>query len=319
MYLPKQTRLTSIFMFSLMLMGVTFASPAFSQSSAQTSAPITDENIFDAMNLQISDLKETIVDLQEKLAQSKETGEESKNFKIYSHKPNYILPGTWTVPSENRMQQEIQFQLSFRQQLFEHGDFRFFYSYSQKSFFQFYDGKNSRPFRETNYNPEIFVRTPNYRIENWGIWQFDLGYEHESNGQRIPVSRSWDRTILRLFVVHDLLTLRYKIWYRFPESRDKPIDDPARDDNPDIEEYYGKSQLTIQWEWNDFRISLMGRYAVREKRGGLEANLSFPIAGNGKMKGLIQYWDGYGESLIDYNRHINKIGIGVILAEGKIL
>ncbi len=57
---------------------------------------------------------------------------------------------------------------------------------------QEYDGGESAPFRDTNYNPEVFYRCPETA---WGSGWFgtDVGFEPESNGQRVPLSRSWNQ------------------------------------------------------------------------------------------------------------------------------
>ena len=54
-----------------------------------------------------------------------------------------------------------------------------------------------------------------------------------------------------------------------------------------------------------------------DNKGALELGWSFPIPfiETDEARGYIQYFNGYGESLIDYNAAVERIGIGVILAD----
>lgn len=268
-----------------------------------------EESVMDEDLSVLDNLEQQVLALQAKLNEIEVNEQENPNEGFQAHKPTYLLPLALSAPVSKRLQQEIQFQFSIKQKFFSFSGFKLFGAYTQKSFFQFYDEENSRPFRETNYNPELFLQTPEYQIKEWGLWRLDTGYEHESNGQRVPLSRSWDRVYAHFRIKFEKFALKYKTWYRLPEDEKVNLTDSEGDDNPDIEDFYGKGEARLEWYWEEYVLSMMGRYSFDTERGGGEISLVFPFLG--KTKGFIQYWNGYGESLIDYNRHLTKIGIGL--------
>jgi len=103
------------------------------------------------------------------------------------HKEMFMLPATWS-DRYNGEQTETVFQMSAKHRLF---NTRFYFAYTQISFWQAWDHEHSAPFRETNYNPEVFYRTQLIPYQG-GFFGADLGFEHESNGQKPPITRSWN-------------------------------------------------------------------------------------------------------------------------------
>ena len=60
----------------------------------------------------------------------------------------------------------------------------------------------------------------------------------------------------------------------------------------------------------------MGRHSLRggdRSHGALQFDWAFPITS--KLHGYVQIFDGYGESLIDYNHRATYVGAGVSLLE----
>lgn len=225
------------------------------------------------------------------------------------HDPMYILPLTYSPDFEGAAT-ELIYQISLKQQLFKRS---WYFSYTQRSFWQIYNGAASRPFRETNYNPEIFYRWKAAEGD-WSGWGFDFGGDHESNGQTLPLSRSWNRLY---FAPHyengDWLTL-LKTWYRLPESPRKFPNDPRGDDNPDIEDFYGYAELHVQRKFRDrsHQANLMLRGNPATGKAAFNLLYSWPSGDHGYWQ--IYAWHGYGESLIDYNRSLTRIGFGYALA-----
>jgi len=88
-------------------------------------------------------------------------------------------------------------------------------------------------------------------------------------------------------------------WYRIPEDDDD-------DDNPDIYQYRGYGQIRAAWTPN--RNTFTAMYRPGTKEAGLELTWSYPL--NDHMRIYSKYYSGYGESLIDYDHRVERIGIG---------
>lgn len=225
---------------------------------------------------------------------------------LSTHKPMYMLPVSYS-PDYSGAQTEMIFAISAKVQLFSTP---FYFGYSQRSFWQVYDSDRSRPFRETDYNPELFYRwTPDPK--RWHYWGADLGAEHESNGQDVPDSRSWNRLYIAPFHAQGKSLWYLKAWYRLPEDKKETPDDPKGDDNPDIEDQYGYGE--IHWQRQLGRrqaLHTMVRMNPETGHGALNINYTIPSR-DGSVFYQLYVWQGYGESLLDYNRSITRVGLGL--------
>jgi phospholipase A1 len=228
------------------------------------------------------------------------------------HKENFILPATWT-DDYNGEATEVLFQLSIKQRMFMPN---LYFGYTQKSFWQAYYHDISAPFRETNYNPEIFYRwlPGDDMLSRWHLdaWGFDLGIEHESNGQTVARSRSWNRVYFAPFRAGDDALWYFKTWYRLPEPAKNGPTDPGGDDNPDIADYYGYGEVSLRQAFGEgWMIGLTGRGNLDSGKGAIDLRLSRPAPG-GDFFLVFDVFNGYGESLIDYNRSTTRVGIGLM-------
>ncbi len=260
-----------------------------------------------------------------------ELSPESKlgTWNIRAYQPVYLLPGFWssdknqqpnspnplnkvTAAEETRLtSMEAKFQLSLKTKAVENlfgdnGDV--WLGYTQSSRWQVYNEDESRPFRETNYEPEasIVFRT-NYELLGLNWRMLGLTFNHQSNGRSDPWSRSWNRVILNLGFERDNFALMLRPWYRLEENM-------PDDNNPDIKNYVGRGDMTAFYRWNDHEFSLMLRHSLKggdDSHGAMQFDWSFPISG--KLRGTVQLFDGYGESLIDYNHRATYVGLGVSL------
>ena len=248
---------------------------------------------------------------------------------ITSHKRNYMLPVTYvkeqnSTPFEQVLTNqkldnaEAKFQLSFKaplfSQVFDDQD-RLFFGFTLQSYWQLYNSELSSPFRETNYQPEIFYAIENEtKIGEWTNKGFMFWVEHQSNGRTQRFSRSWNRVYANFIFEKDNWVVSFKPWYRLPEEEKEDPNQAEGDDNPDIEKYMGHFEMSTIYSWDEQNFSLMFRNNLRsDNRGALQLDWTFPLGK--RFKGHLQYFNGYGESLIDYNHHIERIGFGVALTD----
>ena len=245
-------------------------------------------------------------------------------FAIMPYRQNYLLPYTYNFAQEKKTYEaanpgteiqdaEAKFQISLKMKLWEDilgTNMDLWAAYTQVSFWQVYNTEFSSPFRETNYEPEILL---NYRTDAdlFGLLRnrfIQVGLNHQSNGRGNPLSRSWNRFVANFGFERGDFNFLVKTWARIPEGE-------SRDDNPDITSYLGYGEVWAGTVWRDYHLVLMFRNNLRfgENRSALQAEVSFPLLEH--LNGYVQYFAGYGESLIDYNHSTNRIGVGVMVKD----
>ena len=244
------------------------------------------------------------------------------SFAMTQHRQNYILPMTYiTNPNsagnselteENIDKKEAKFQVSTKFPLYleEAGFDGVYFGFTLTSFWQLYNSEVSKPFRETNYEPEVFWQeTADYSVFGYKFNTFQVGFNHMSNGQSGLQSRSWNRLFASI-VFSDNDDIYYlKTWYRIPEDEKDDINDPTGDDNPDIQDYYGRIELGYGRKIGAFKMMALLRNNLDfdENRGSIQLDFTYPISDRYEL--LLQYFNGYGDSLIDYNRSQERIGV----------
>lgn len=246
-------------------------------------------------------------------------------FTLMAHKPNYFLAGAYNSkgydatlfrqqysdPSITFDKAEAQFQISLKVPLGVgvFNRFDIYAAYTNRSFWQVYNRDISSPFRETNHEPEVWAQfAPSWEIFGFRNVANTIGLVHQSNGQGGVLSRSWNRVYANFVFARGNFAFDFKPWIRLSE-------DPENDDNPDIIDYMGHYEIRAGYKWNGQVFTLMSRNNLESgfDRGAIEAGWSFPLWNYPYLKGYIQYFHGYGESLIDYDRRVNRIGIGISL------
>ncbi len=268
----------------------------------------------------------------------KEKISEQNNFVITPHHQNYILPfthndspnqqpleqqGTYSGINSPLQHKEAKLQISFKVPLNEKDIFfphdGVYMGFTIKSFWQVYNKKLSAPFRETNYRPEIFYQAPIPSQALGGSWIGRVGFEHESNGRSQLLSRSWNRLFLGVGFLKDRWALYLQPWYRLPEDAKEDDGDPNTpispkgDDNPDIEDFMGHYEFLGVYNADSYELTNLIRHNFSTGKGSIEMGVSFPFMG--RLRGFVQYYNGYGESLIDYNHRVQRIGLGLLLTD----
>jgi len=241
-----------------------------------------------------------------------QTDKQSNHQSILStYQPNYVLPFYYTAnPQQNEVgpngeqnkNEEVKFQISVKANIWRNilnSNFSWYLAYTQLSYWQAYT--QSAYFRETNYEPATFVQ---YKFQNkpFLLDSISGGFMHQSNGRGGSLERSWNRIFADItFNYHDKAQLQLMPWVRVNTGYDY---------NPDISDYLGYGSTTISYNIGNNVISLMLRNEAESgfSRGAEELDYSFPIYHG--IRGMLQAFSGYGQSLIEYNHYTNSIGVG---------
>ncbi|MFM9886275.1 MAG: phospholipase A [Burkholderiales bacterium] len=222
---------------------------------------------------------------------------------LSTYEPMYAIVGT-------RENATVKMQLSFKYRPFDEDVFgtgifaplsKLHFGYTQTSLWDI--GQESAPFRDTSYRPDIFYLEPDFwRSADGGRrLSFAAGLEHESNGRDGESSRSVNiaylRTRWRMNIGQDYY---WVLWPKFVKYLEKS-------DNTDIADYRGYVDLNFRFgRYDGFEVSSVLRKGNRTA-GSMQLDLTYPIRRRilADAGGFVhfQYFNGYGESLLDYNVH----------------
>lgn len=239
-----------------------------------------------------------------------------RDFVMTPHDPNFLLPFTHnahtnsepfleTNPEANVDQNEAMIQVSVEFPVaidVWNTDTDLMVAYTNRAWWQVYNDDFSKPFRETNYEPEVFLRHYNfYSNSKWYVPQmFDIGYNHQSNGRDEPLSRSWDRLFATAyFQLRPDLAMSLRTWYRLPES-------DGEDEMAGEQRYFGYGDARLVYTHDKHTLSMMVRPGTEHT--SLETTWSYPISKHIRI--MAYYYNGYGESLLDYDHKTERFGIG---------
>lgn len=224
---------------------------------------------------------------------------------LQTNEPMYFVAGRRNEETTAR------FQLSFKYRLFDDKGWlgkifepaeKFYFGYTQTSLWDL--SSDSAAFRDTSYRPSLFYYDPEIWSTPEGVDSLGLmmGLEHESNGQSGEESRSLNtffvQPIWRRFLNKDwYVSVGPRVWAYL-----------EKDDNPDIADYRGYANLNLQLgQRNGWLFSADMRKGT-EKAGSLQIDVSYPLSrllGSPLIKDggylYFQYFNGYGESLLDYD------------------
>ena len=230
---------------------------------------------------------------------------------ITPHEPMYFLVGT-------RGGATAKFQLSMKYRLLDEdsvaADFwrplgKLYFGYTQTSIWDL--AEQSSPFRDTSYKPSLFYFDPHVSVSKDGSQNLALagGLEHESNGRDGTFSRSINTAFVRpswqvFFRENRYFAVSPKIYAYLDKT-----------DNADIDRYRGNVDLNLRYGRSDGWLWSATLRQGTSSTGSMLLDASWPLrqrffANAGGFLHL-QYFNGYGETLLDYNvRHAPQLRIG---------
>jgi outer membrane phospholipase A len=231
------------------------------------------------------------------------------------YEPMYFIAGPYNP--------DVKFQFSFKYALFNKDAplskqipliSGLHFAYTQLNLWKL--GQPSTAFYDTNYMPEFFYSNEDIRaIHLPGVAQLGLqtGIGHDSNGQGNTNERAIN--ILFLRPILDFGDPENFHFYIAPKAYVYIVD---VEDNPDIAKFRGYCDFTSVIGWRQgLELSFLGRIGSDYNRGCVQFDLTFPVRDvldhNLDLYLDAQYFNGYGESLLSYNRRTQAFRIGVAL------
>lgn len=226
-------------------------------------------------------------------------------FSLY--KDTYFVGGTVLGGVPDSHNSDVKFQISFQQRLTKSNlpwNTYLYLFYTQKAMWNVFE--RSLPFHDLNFNPGIGI-SRFIILKNRLVGKVTMMVEHESNGRDGTASRSWNKISWagEAYVSPNLMA-HAKFWI--------PIIDGQY--NKDILKYMGVSQAGFQAISNDDKW-VLDMTLVKRQGWNLNFNtivqLGYRINHNSNQFIMLQYFNGYGESMLDYNQYHSRIRIGLLI------
>jgi phospholipase A1 len=236
------------------------------------------------------------------------------------YNPNYILPYYYTGSPDNSVYEgftpndeslnhgEFKFQVSVKVPIWKNM-FNYttslYAAYTQLSYWQVYN--KSTYMRENDYQPEFFLQTPVkwHLSKDWHVNFMNVGVIHDSNGFGTDLQRSWNRLYVEAITSTDHWMFSVRPWVVISKNGN----------NPDIAQYLGYARFLLAYKCHQQVVSLEAHSIFEQSARHATGQLtwSFPITPY--IKGYVQGFTGYGQSLIEYNHRTNSIGVGFALSD----
>jgi phospholipase A1 len=291
------------------VLNLLFLNVALATTAAKNDNSV-DENLQKALNLPPANESTA---LSQRMAAESRADDDPYSLVLY--KPTYFMPFYYTQSPDQAvyinntplgqkiMSEEFKGQLSFQAPIvYEAFGPRNTLSlaYTQLSYWQVY--ADSQYFRETDYEPEIFFSHVQTNYFNWKV-----GAQHQSNGRGGEGERSWNRLYGAVTVSGSDWVLSLQPWMLIFVTASSQIH------NPDITRFMGNGEENFSYKFNNLTVSVMLRNNLESKfaRGTGEVDFTFPLTTH--FHGFVQFFSGYGQSLIEYNHYTNAFGIGFAL------
>lgn len=226
-------------------------------------------------------------------------------FSLY--RDNFFLVGTTLGKKPTAYNSDVKFQISIAQKLTRSTlpwNTYLYLFYTQRVFWDVF--RRSMPMHDFIFNPGIGLTKPLFSKDRF-IGKASLVIEHESNGRDGVESRSWNRISLSASVqIDEWIMVHGKAWI--------PIVDG--ENNRDILNYTGLYQNGVEISTPNKKFAWDIMFT---KRKGWNFNFNTTIGFQWRMWNkanqyfYIQYYNGYGENLLDYNIFKSMIRIGLVI------
>ncbi len=223
------------------------------------------------------------------------------------YKDNYFIFGPSIGPKATKENTNVKFQISVRQKLTKStlpGGTYLYLCYTQKVFWNILE--DSMPMTDLNFNPGIGLAKPVFKNGKY-IGKFILQLEHESNGRDSIESRSWNRLSLGgdVLITNNFL-VHAKVWIPYVDG----------EHNKDLLKYVGIMQAGVELTSNDRRWKgslLLTKRKTWRLDFNTVAEISWQFSRNADWNLFVQYYNGYGEGLLDYNKFSSHLRAGVVI------
>jgi phospholipase A1/A2 len=226
---------------------------------------------------------------------------------IFPHEPMYFIAGS--------KDPNAKFQFGFKYQIadtdYSYLSFLdgFYFAYTQTSLWDL--SAPSAPFFDSSYKPELLYSYDNLiggGPTNWFRLDAQLGAQHESNGKDGVDSRSLNIAYFRPTFVLGYptnlhFTLQPRVWAYIGD---------VGEFNADINEYRGYFDLRAMITYKDIQLSAHGRAGKDWDNFSIQVDLTYRIPNTGIYLD-VQYYTGYGESLLLYNERSDVLRAGIAL------
>jgi phospholipase A1 len=212
---------------------------------------------------------------------------------------------------------DARFQLSFKYRLFDPASgygaeapwlVGFYFGYTQTSFWDL--SSDSKPFRDTSYRPSFFWKWDRTDAQTW-VDSVRFGFEHESNGRGGVDSRSVNTVFVR------------PEWRWQTESGGDVEFTPklyvylSKEENPDIQQYRGFADFRLRHDSGGLWITTAVARLGTDAKGSLLMDMSRRMRDMkvGPLSGYLhlQYFNGWGESILDYNVRSWNVRVGLAI------
>ena len=249
--------------------------------------------------------------LEKKFNEQKKMGTIPNFVSLY--KLNYVLPYYYTsspydsvyqgfTPNNQQVQSsefkgQISVEVPLIKNLFYNEDMSINGAFTELIYWQFY--AESQYFRETDAEATLFFK---YHFHQ--NWLFTAGFDHQSNGKGGELERSWNRVIGSFQFSGENFYVQTEFWGLVFQAESSDLH------NPGIERYLGHEDILYAYKF----YSLTASMSVQNLESGMERgnytfSLAYPVSE--QLNFYAQYFNGYGQSLIEYDHRTQGAGIGV--------